>query len=56
MTFDRNWHVPIGRLEGYPAGTARPVERFSIEAHLLACAVCRDGLAAVRPSASRRAS
>ena len=53
MSFDDNWHVPFDRLEAYATGRAYPLERSSIEAHLLACAHCRKSLAVVGPSATR---
>lgn len=52
MSLDHDWHVPVDRLERYTGGDTRPVERDSIEAHLLACEHCRSNLAAIRPPAA----
>lgn len=49
MSFKHDWHAPADRLERYLAGATEPIERHSIEAHLLVCGQCRSNLAAVRP-------
>ena len=36
-----NWHADDAVLAGYAAGTLGEATAFSVEAHLLACAVCR---------------
>src|SRR3954452_18170999 len=48
MTFDYDWHVPVDRLERYVGGATAPIERSSIEAHLLECEHCRSNLAGAR--------
>jgi hypothetical protein len=40
----QEWHIEADDLAGYAAGTARPTARSSIEAHLVACEVCRLAL------------
>jgi len=50
MSVDHSWHVEVDRLQGYASGATLPVERGSIEAHLLACEQCRSNLATVRPA------
>lgn len=51
MSFHDDWHVPVDRLVRYAGGDANPIERDSIEAHLLACDHCRSNLTTARPSA-----
>jgi hypothetical protein len=48
MSFDYDWHVPVDRLERYVGGASAPIERGSIETHLLACERCRSNLATAR--------
>ena len=50
MSFDYDWHVPVDRLERYVDGSSAPIERGSIESHLIACEHCRSNLSAVRPT------
>ena len=45
------WHVDPAALARYAAGGADPVGATSIEAHLVSCAACRDGLAAYADTA-----
>jgi hypothetical protein len=40
-----SWHVEPRSLQSYAEGRSDVVESFSVEAHLLQCAVCRDQLA-----------
>ncbi|MEV7629263.1 hypothetical protein [Actinoplanes sp. NPDC089786] len=40
------WHLPDGELRRYGEGTLVPPELWSTEAHLAACAYCRERLAA----------
>ena len=41
------WHVPSEELARYAAGTADQVQAYSVEAHLPACARCREEIAAL---------
>jgi hypothetical protein len=40
------WHAGPDLLAGYAAGTADPVQAWSVEAHLTGCAACRNALSA----------
>ncbi len=46
-TGPNTWHVAERDLAGYAGGVLAPVPASSVEAHLLACAVCRDALGRV---------
>ena len=46
------WHLLDEDLDRYVTGTAPPPLVWSVEAHLLACAACRAGLAASYPGTS----
>ena len=39
------WHLPAEQLAIYARGSADPLTRASVEAHLVACAACQRGLA-----------
>ena len=46
------WHADIPTLEAYATGALDDVRASSLEAHLLACETCREGIAASVPVAS----
>jgi hypothetical protein len=45
MTRDKDWHADRETLDRYLAGPCSEAEAASLEAHLIACAYCRDLLA-----------
>jgi hypothetical protein len=47
------WHLPDGELRRYGERTLAPPVLWSTEAHLAACAGCRDRLAAAEPQVVR---
>lgn len=47
MTATKAWHVPDDELRRYADGGSRPPWLWSVEAHVTACQLCRERLAAV---------
>lgn len=39
-----SWHVQSETLRSYATGTIDPAQQFSVETHLLSCAVCRSSI------------
>lgn len=50
MTAEQTWHADAGVLAAYAAGRLGRSTAASLEAHLLACASCRSGIAPLAPS------
>ena len=46
------WHADPPTLEAYATGSLDDVRASSLEAHLLACEICRERLATSVPAAS----